>query len=506
MGNHPKIFAPANNTLKTGARKIENVILDIVNAIGFVLKSLFFGLWHGLRQLRTRKTLISLLVLVAVAVVAYFFRDKFFSIPMGAAIQYALLGLCLALPFLYVLILGGRAQHLQQTYKRAFEQVGFVGKNKKVPFFISETEKDKREILYFKSMIPVTTWEQRRPELETALNKRILKIEQPKSKRLVEVTTVSIDFQLPKKILWDEERLINKDGVVIVGETALEPIKIDLNSTPHILFAGETGSGKSVILRLTLWELIEKLAVPFMFDFKGGVEFGLKYEQYGEVITDREKAIELLDLLIKENSTRLEIFRNMEVKNLAEYNERTGAQLSRIVVAIDELAEMMDKKGAEKETKEQIEKLEGQISTLARLSRATGINLLMGIQRPDANVLPGQIKNNIPVRFCGRFADKAASEIVLGNTKACELPDIKGRFMYKLGADTVEMQAYYFIDETMLQPISQVNANVLDTALMKRITRRRGTAKYTPVRQIEDKQKKKVEESAAALNFDFSNL
>ena len=90
---------------------------------------------------------------------------------------------------------------------------------------------------------------------------------------------------------------------------------------------------------------------------------------------------------------------------------------------------------------------------MARLSRATGINLFLGVQRPDANVLTGQIKNNIPVRMCGRFADKAASEIVLNTTAATALPDIKGRFLYLMGNELLEFQAYYFDDETMLHPV-----------------------------------------------------
>ena len=114
---------------------------------------------------------------------------------------------------------------------------------------------------------------------------------------------------------------------------------------------------------------------------------------------------------------------------------------------------MLDKKGVAKEEREVFEKLEGRISTLARLSRATGINLFLGVQRPDANVLTGQIKNNIPVRISGRFADKSASEIVLGNTAAVELPDIKGRFLYKVGNETIEFQSYYFDDDTMLKRV-----------------------------------------------------
>ena len=76
------------------------------------------------------------------------------------------------------------------------------------------------------------------------------------------------------------------------------------------------------------------------------------------------------------------------------------------------------------------ERLEGYISTLARLSRATGINLFWECSGQMLNVLTAQIKNNIPIRICGRFADKSASEIVLNSTAAINLPDIKGRFLY----------------------------------------------------------------------------
>lgn len=59
-----------------------------------------------------------------------------------------------------------------------------------------------------------------------------------------------------------------------------------------------------------------------MIDFKGGVEFGKQYEQYGEVITERERALQVLELLVKENEYRLRIFRDLEVKNLDEYNKK----------------------------------------------------------------------------------------------------------------------------------------------------------------------------------------
>ena len=126
-----------------------------------------------------------------------------------------------------------------------------------------------------------------------------------------------------------------------VGECVMGQVSFDLNKTPHVLVAGETGSGKSVILHVLLWQMILKQAKVIMLDFKGGVEFGLDYEAYGEVITDREQAVKVLEELVKENQLRLQLFRQYRAKNIAEYNEKTDSRLCRIGVFCDEIAEMM---------------------------------------------------------------------------------------------------------------------------------------------------------------------
>ena len=69
-----------------------------------------------------------------------------------------------------------------------------------------------------------------------------------------------------------------------------------------------------MILRCCLWQLISQNARVYMIGFKGGVEFGLDYERYGEVITDRERAAEVLEMLVKENTARLALFRKLGEK------------------------------------------------------------------------------------------------------------------------------------------------------------------------------------------------
>ena len=107
------------------------------------------------------------------------------------------------------------------------------------------------------------------------------------------------------------------------------------------------------------------------------------------------------------------------------------------MVACDEIAELTDATGLDKPNKELVTAIIGHLGTLGRLGRAFGIHLVLATQRPDANVLPGQIKNNIDVRICGR-SDLVLSQIILDNGDAAALPkDIPGRFLCNLDGGTV---------------------------------------------------------------------
>lgn len=181
-----------------------------------------------------------------------------------------------------------------------------------------------KDTAFFQSTIPLSEWRSSRERLETALDCSIIKIENGRNKRTVKLTTLPSDYKIPTMVKWSEEYLNDKNGVLTLGISALDTISFNLNRVPHVLVAGETGSGKSVILRCLLWQMIEQGARVYMIDFKGGVEFGKQYEQYGEVITERERALQVLDLLVRENEYRLHVFRDLEVKNLDEYNKKPG--------------------------------------------------------------------------------------------------------------------------------------------------------------------------------------
>ena len=118
--------------------------------------------------------------------------------------------------------------------------------------------------------------------------------------------------------------------------------------------------------------------------------------------------------------------------------------MKRLIFACDEVAEVLDKTGMDKAQSARISQIESRLATIARLGRAFGIHLILATQRPDAQLIPGQIRNNLDCRICGR-AERVLSELVLDSAAAAEqIPkDARGRFLLY---DGTVFQAYW-LDE-----------------------------------------------------------
>ena len=144
---------------------------------------------------------------------------------------------------------------------------------------------------------------------------------------------------------------------------------------------------------------------------------------------------------------RKRLFKEVDAANITEYREKSGDYMQRIVFACDEVAELLDKTGADKSRKELLAQIEACLALIARQGRTFGIHLILATQRPDANILPGQIKNNMNIRICGR-ADTTLPTIIIGDGRAAEqIPhDAQGRFIME---DGTVFQAYYFSDDTI---------------------------------------------------------
>lgn len=372
------------------------------------------------------------------------------ELPGSGAYMYA----AFLIPVMTIFVFGGISE---QAAEEKLSEIHFTNKAGAGPRLMKRKrdEKDSRILVshYHSVGIPLAVWLARREEIESALDCSIISIREGADSKQ-EIITRSIDsrYAIPDFIEWSDEHIKSEDFVLSLGEGLLGEITVDLAKLPHAVIGGTTGSGKSVVLRTLLWQSIVKGARIYIVDFKGGVEFDKRWEDYAEVVTQKERALDILKELTCEMWKRLMLFRKEGCKNIGEHNRCHGdLQLCRVVLACDELAEMLDKDGiTDKTEKDLMGELEREMSTLARLSRAAGIHMLLGMQRPDARVLKGQIKNNSPVRICGR-AEPVLSEIVLGDPKASQIANEQiGRFYCNIGGLTA-FQGYWFEDEKVLK-------------------------------------------------------
>ena len=212
-----------------------------------------------------------------------------------------------------------------------------------------------------------------------------------------------------------------------------------------MLIGGSTGSGKSVLLKLLLMQAIKKGADVVIADFKGGVDFPPIWHEKCRIITDSKDLKQYLGELVNELEARKVILKKSGLPNIDEYNRHNSKKLKRIIFACDEVAELLDKTGLSKEAKAEVAEIEGYLSTIARQGRACGIQIILAVQRPDSNILPGQIKNNLDYRVCGR-ADLILSQIILDNGDAHErIPKhAQGRFLDNEGN---LFQSFWFDDK-----------------------------------------------------------
>jgi S-DNA-T family DNA segregation ATPase FtsK/SpoIIIE len=197
-------------------------------------------------------------------------------------------------------------------------------------------------------------------------------------------------------------------------DVAGHPRAANLESMPHLLIAGTTGSGKSVcvnailscfLLHNTPDDLRLILVDPKRVELTGynGVPHLL-----APVVVEIERVVGALQWMTREMDNRYHKFAEMGARNIQDYNNRVASQggkkLPHLVIVIDELADLM--MIAPDET-------ERTITRLAQLARATGIHMILATQRPSVDVVTGLIKANFPARIAFAVASNTDSRVIL---------------------------------------------------------------------------------------------
>jgi DNA segregation ATPase FtsK/SpoIIIE, S-DNA-T family len=219
------------------------------------------------------------------------------------------------------------------------------------------------------------------------------------------------------------ERLKTPLAVTLGKDVSGTPIAIDLAKMPHLLIAGTTGSGKSVLINTLITCLVfnntpEKLNL-IMIDPKKVelIRFNGLPHLIGTVEVEADRAVGVLRWLTAEMDRRYEMFALVNARNLGGYNrkiagDKTRKKLPYIAVFIDELADLMHTYPGD---------VERTLCRLAQMARATGIHLVVATQRPSTDVITGLIKANFPARLSFAVASNIDSRVILDTTGADQL-------------------------------------------------------------------------------------
>ena len=206
-----------------------------------------------------------------------------------------------------------------------------------------------------------------------------------------------------------------------VGVTNEDTLKVlDLAKAPHILYAGATGSGKSVGLNAgiaTLMKRNDPTNLRFtMVDPKRVELADYRASAFVDaVITDMDEAAEALEEVLKLMERRYREFETAGVKNISSYNDRfPNKPMAYHVLVVDELADLMD---THSDTVFPI------LVRLGQLARAAGIHMMLATQRPAADTTPKKLVSNIPTRIGFMTQSAVESRIILGSKGA---EDLKG--------------------------------------------------------------------------------
>lgn len=279
-------------------------------------------------------------------------------------------------------------------------------------------------------------------KINNLLNELQLAINTEKIKLDFEQLNGCIIFECSKQerqiLYFNELQNKTKEGLTasIGKDLNNKEIEIDLLKTPHLLVAGATGSGKSCILN----NIISSLALKYNNNYYKTILIDIKQVEFLQfanipqlatpIITNVEKAIDILNKMCVIMSNRYTILSQNKCRNIQDYNKKNQNKMCYYNIVIDELADLFI----------QSPDIETIICRLAQLGRAAGIHLILATQRPDRETITGRLKVNIPSRLALSVASVYDSRIILDQTGAEKLTG-QGDFILKMSnGETVRGQ------------------------------------------------------------------
>lgn len=243
----------------------------------------------------------------------------------------------------------------------------------------------------------------------------------------------------------------NNKLYITIGE-ALDGTNInyDFVSMPHLLVAGQTGSGKSIFLHNVILSLLlqyDKNELNMLLIDPKEVEFSFyrNAPQVREVVTNNERAARKIRDMCDEMDNRYTAFAEKGVRDISSYNNTSSVKMPRIVMVIEELADLIISQG---------ESIVSDITRLVVKARACGIHIILATQRPEAEFMTGKLRSNFQCRVAFSTATNIDSRIILGRYGAEKLKgNGDGIFRSNNGLEQVRFQSAYITEDEIKKAI-----------------------------------------------------
>jgi DNA segregation ATPase FtsK/SpoIIIE, S-DNA-T family len=287
----------------------------------------------------------------------------------------------------------------------------------------------------------------------------------------IEVPNEKRDIVGIREVLGDDSFIHHKSRLALaVGKDINgDYIVGDLAKMPHLLIAGQTGSGKSVGMNGFILSLLYKNTPSelrmIMVDPKQvelGVYDGIPH-LLTPVINSPDKALNALKWCVAEMERRLTVFKWVSARNLEEFNAKTWKkeQMPVIVVIIDELADLM-MSGNKKE-------VESSITRIAQKARAAGLHLILATQRPSVDVITGLIKANVPSRVAFTVASNVDSRTILDQIGAEDLLGRGDMLYFPTGAMTTNRLQWVLVETEEVERVVNHIKRTIDPEMLEDI-------------------------------------
>lgn len=386
----------------------------------------FSCLKQGLRRLWSNpiKLAVSVVLWVIVCSTLYTVEKRDFALVQNLLLPvWLFIFLFIALLVIY---LNGYTFGSYRIYNNLV-RAGFVNFAGEAPLLIDRKKEGDTVILTFRVVgISLNDWEDKKANIEAALNGYIGKIEEMTDRQMFRLVFVKA-FDAYQDRVWLDDYIDWQHEDQLTLGTGITGIKhLNISANPHIMIGGRSGSGKSVFLKVLMFQFIKRNQVAgrfepcvYLVDMKGGTDYNKSWKQLCHLVTTEEDTLKMLQSVLDEMERRTKLFLEIGCENITQARAKgyDWQQLPRLFVVFDEVSQVLGKTSkTDKESKQTRAEIVDCISKLACLSRFAGIHLCLCCQRPDAALIDGQIRSNL-FGICGK-SDNILSQIVLGTGAA----------------------------------------------------------------------------------------